>query len=410
MSAYNTSGLKPANEKRVVKARIKMLMNAPFFGTLAVRLKIMMAGDWLPTAATDGKHLYFNEDFLESLDDKELEFLIGHEIMHCVYEHMMRRGSRDPGLWNAAADFVINLELVDQSIGKMPKVGLLDEKYRGLTSNEVYDLLYEEQEKNGDQGYETMDVHMEPGQGDPNGGEGKDGNDGKGAPNGPVSISKEEANQISDDIKQAVIEASQQAGAGNVPGGVKRMLKDLLEPEMDWTELLQMEIDSAFKSDFAFIRPNRKASSMGGIVLPGLDTDTMIKVAIAIDTSGSISHDMLRDFLSEVKGIMDQHQDFEVKLWFFDTSTYTVHTFTPDNMNDILTVEIEGGGGTCFDCNFEMMKDIELVPERFIMFTDGYPFGSWGDEAYCDTIFVVHGNGASDAPFGQTVRYTREAR
>jgi predicted metal-dependent peptidase len=280
----------------------------------------------------------------------------------------------------------------------MPKVGLLDEKYRDLTSNEVYDLLYEEQEKNGDQGYETMDVHMEPGKGDPNEGDG-DGEDGKGAPNGPVQISKDEAKQLSDDMKQA--------GAGNVPGGVKRLLKDLLEPEMDWRELLQMDIDSAFKSDFTFARPNRKASSMGGIVLPGLDTDTMIKVAIAIDTSGSISHDMLRDFLSEVKGIMDQHQDFELKLWFFDTSTYTVHSFTPDNMTDILEVNIEGGGGTCFDVNFEMMKEIDLVPERFIMFTDGYPFGSWGDEMYCETIFLIHGNGASDAPFGTTLRYTR---
>lgn len=404
MTAYSTSGLKPENEKRVVKARIKMLMNAPFFGTLAIRLKILKAGDWLPTAATDGKHLYFNENFLESLDDQELEFLICHEIMHCVYEHMMRRGSRDPALWNAAADFVINLEIVDQNLGKMPKVGLLDEKYRGLSSNEVYDLLYQEQKDKGEQGYKTMDVHMEPGQGDPQDG---DGNGNTDPWKGPIGISKEEAKQLSDEIKQAVIEAAKQAGAGNIPGGVKRMLKELLEPEMDWRELLQMDIDSAFKSDFAWARPNRKISSMGGIVLPGLDTDSMVKVAVAIDTSGSISHDMLRDFLSEIKGIMDQHTDFEIKLWFFDTTTYTVHNFTPDNMDDMISVEIEGGGGTCFDCNFNMMKEIDLVPERLLIFTDGYPFGSWGDDSYCDTIFVIHGNGAQDAPFGQTVRYTR---
>jgi len=406
MAQYNSSGLKPQNEKRVVAARIRMLMNAPFFGTLAVRLRIVKAGDWLPTAATDGKHLYFNEEFLESLSDPELDFLICHEVMHCVYEHMFRCRSRDKALFNAAADFVINLEITEQGIGKMPEVGLLDHKYKGLATEEVYELLYNEQQEKGSQGYTTLDVHIEPN----TSGEGEDGSEGEGdgAINGPIAISKEEASQIKEEIKHAVIEAAKAAGASNTPGGVKRLLKDLLEPEMDWRELLQMQIDSAFKSDFTFSRPSRKSSSLGGIILPAMDTDQMVKVAVAIDTSGSIGDDMLRDFLSEVVGIMDQHADFEIKLWFFDTKAYTVHTYTPDNMTEMLDVEIEGKGGTDFMCNWDMLKEMDYVPERLIVFTDGYPFGSWGDENYCDTIFLIHGNPEATAPFGMTLHYSRK--
>lgn len=399
---YGNSGLPADIERTIISARVRMLINAPFFGTLATRLIIKKAGDWCPTFATDGKYLYVNPDFMQTLDKGELEFVVGHEVMHCVYDHMGRRGGRDPQLWNAAADFVINLELVDQNVGKMPAVGLLDEKYRGLSSDEVYELLEEEQEKNGDQGYETLDVHMD-------GSEGQGDADGDGdATNGPIPISEEEAKSLSDDIKNAVMEAAKAAGAGNTPAGVRRMIKDMVEPEMDWRELLQAELPSMFKDDYTFTRPSRKNSSLGGIYLPGQDQANRVECAIAIDTSGSISSSMIRDFLSEVKGIMDQFDDYKITMWFFDTQTYTVHTFDPDNLVELLEVEIEGGGGTCFDCNFELMKERDLVPEKFIMFTDGYPFGSWGDPDYCDSIFVIHGSPDITPPFGQGVYYDRK--
>jgi predicted metal-dependent peptidase len=399
MATYGKSGLSPEMERTIISARVRMLISAPFFGTLATRLIIKKAGDWCPTFATDGKYLYVNPEFMKELDKHELEFVVGHEVMHCVYDHMGRRGGRDPKLWNAAADFVINLELVDQNVGKMPKMGLLDEKYRGLSSDEVYELLEEEQDKNGDQGYETLDVHMEPNSG------GGDGDGDGDATNGPISISEEERKALSDEIKQAVMEAAKAAGAGNVPGGVKRMIKDLVEPEMDWRELLQAELPSMFKDDFTFSRPSRKNSSLGGIYLPGQDQANRVECAIAIDTSGSIGESMLRDFISEIKGIMDQFDDFVITMWFFDTQTYTVHKFNPDNLHDILEVEIEGGGGTDFVCNFDLMKEMDLVPEKYICFTDGFPWDSWGDPDYCSTIFVVHGSPDITAPFGQTVYY-----
>jgi predicted metal-dependent peptidase len=134
-----------------------------------------------------------------------------------------------------------------------------------------------------------------------------------------------------------------------------------------------------------------------------------IDVSVAIDMSGSISDKMAKDFLSEVKGIMDEYVDFKLDLWCFDTNVYNYAKFTADNADEIMAYEVKGGGGTDFEANWEFMKEQGIQPKKFIMFTDGYPCGGWGDEDYCDTIFIVKGNTEAQAPFGQTVIYEKEA-
>jgi predicted metal-dependent peptidase len=114
---------------------------------------------------------------------------------------------------------------------------------------------------------------------------------------------------------------------------------------------------------------------------------------------------MLRDILSEVKGIMQSFDDFKLQVWSFDTDVYGHTVFTPDNIDDIDTWEVQGGGGTAFEANWEFMKENEIAPKLFIMFTDGYPNDGWGDEDYCDTLFVIHGTTSITAPWGQTAYY-----
>jgi len=402
------------------------LLNAPFFGNLATRLKIVDATNWLQTAGTDGRHFYYNREFLESLDKSEMEFLMGHEVMHCVYDHMDRRGSRDPQLWNCAGDFVINLDLVDQGIGKIIHrppaqkdgdvdakgnpaiVPCYDEKFRDMSADQIYELLKNEQEQNNGKGQQhQFDVHMRPSDGD-NGDDGDDTGDGfdPTGKNGPIPMTAEEKAILKDEIRQATLEAAKAAGAGNCPGGVRRMIKDLTEPQMDWREILNAQIQSCVKSDYTWVRPSRKSSGMGGgIILPGQDYDTMVEVDFCIDTSGSISETMLRDFISEVKGIMEQFEDFKMRGWCFDTKTYTIHEYTPDNLDDIDEFPLEGGGGTMFECNWERMKHEEIMPNQFVVMTDGYPCNTWGDEDYCDTVFLIHGNKEIVAPFGLTCYY-----
>jgi predicted metal-dependent peptidase len=201
-----------------------------------------------------------------------------------------------------------------------------------------------------------------------------------------------------------MVAAAQSAGAGKMPAAIARMIKDFTEPKMDWRQLLRMNIQSILKSNYSFARPNRK-SQHSGAILPGMMNQDTIDVSVAIDMSGSISDAMAKDFLSEVKGIMDEYQDFKLDLWCFDTQVYNYAQFTGDSADDIMSYDVKGGGGTDFDANWEFMKDNDIQPKKFIMFTDGYPCGSWGDEDYCDTLFVIHGTESIVSPFGQTAYY-----
>jgi len=388
---------------KLITARVGLLLRHPFFGNLATRLKMVDASDWCHTLATDGRNFYFNYGFVNKLTPKEAEFGFAHEVLHNVFDHMGRRDSRDPQLSNIAADFATNQILKDERIGTVPSFIKIfqDDKYRGMSYEQIYDDLYEKAEKIdiGSLG-ELLDEHLD-GEGDDEGDDGEDGNkDGKGRPR----LTAEEKKQIRDEIKEAMVAAAQSAGAGRVPAGVQRMIKDFTEPKMDWRQLLRMNIQSILKSNFSFSRPNRK-SQHSGAILPGMTNDETIDVSIAIDMSGSISDAMAKDFLSEVKGIMDEYVDFKLDLWCFDTQVYGYAQFTGDTADEIMSYECKGGGGTDFDVNFDFMKNEGIEPKKFIMFTDGYPCGSWGDEEYCDTLFIVHGNETIVSPFGQTAYY-----
>ena len=393
--------------EKLTTARVGLLLKAPFFGNMATRMRLVCADDWCPTAATNGRDFYYNTKFVEKLSEKKLEFLFGHEILHCILDHFGRVGSRDRTLSNIAQDYAVNQILIDERIGeKITEVKICyDSKYRGMAWEEIYDELWDKAEKIsmedllkqlGDQ----LDEHIK--EGDGQGGEGD--KDGKG--NRPT-ISKEDAQKIKDEIKQAMIQSAAAAGAGRTPAGIMRMIKDLTEPKMDWRSLVRQEIQSIVRNDYSFTRPNRK-SMHSGAILPGMKEATTIDVAISIDMSGSIGQDDATTFLSEVKGIMDQYEDFKINIWCFDTEIYNHKAITHDEADELLSYEPMGGGGTDFEVNWTFMQENGIQPKKFIMFTDGYPCGGWGDEDYCDTIFIVKGNTSAEAPFGQTVIYEKE--
>ena len=386
--------------EKLVTARIGLLLRHPFFGNLATRMKLIDATNWCPTLATDGRNFYYNNDFVNKLTPKQAEFGFAHEVLHNVFDHIGRRENRDPQLSNIAADFAVNQILKDERIGEVPdwiKI-FQDNRYRGMSYEEIYSDL-ENRACKIDVGSlgELLDEHLD-GEGDGDG-EGGD-NDGKGRP----KLTPEEKKAIRDEIKEAMVAAAQAAGAGKVPAGIARLIKDFTEPKMDWRQLLRMNIQSIIKSNYSFSRPNRKSQHCGA-VLPGLLNEETIDVSVGIDMSGSISDAQAKDFISEVKGIMEEYKEFKLDLWCFDTAVYNYAKFTGDNADDIMSYEVKGGGGTLFEANWEFMKEEGIEPKRFIMFTDGYPGGSWGDEDYCETLFVIHGNETIIAPFGQTAYY-----
>ena len=381
--------------QNISKARLKLLFNQPFFGTLAMQLKLVDATDagWCPTAAVDGRNIYYNREFFKDLDLDELVFVLCHEILHVALDHFGRRTHRDPTYWNMANDYVINAMLINDKIGKMPtkpvtdpnaqngetsqRVGLYEAKYANMTSEAVYDDLQKRKVKK----QMTLDVHLEMG---------NDANDGKGKQQTkgiPVKVSEDDLKGIREEIKNKVMQAAQ-AAAGKMPASMKRLLDDLLEPKINWRELLQQNIQSCLTDDFSWMRPNRK-HMYGGIFLPSLKKDETIDIQIAIDMSGSISDAMAKDFLSEVVGIMESYTSYKVGILCFDTQVYNYAEFTKDNEADIMSYECKGGGGTSFEAFWDYWIEHELEPKKAVIFTDGFPCGTWGPENYADTLWII---------------------
>ena len=398
--------------EKLITARVGLLLRASFFGNLATRLKLVNADEWCPTAATDGRNFYYNTRFIDMLKPKEVEFLFGHEVLHCVYDHMGRRGDRDPQLWNVADDYCVNADLKKHRVGEFITTVpcLYDSKYEGKSAEEVYDDLYENAEKIdiGSLIDKLLDDHLDGEGTDANGDKNSDEKSGSGS--GKPKLTDEEKQQIKDEIKEAVLAAAAASdGAGNLPAGVRRIIQDMTAPKMNWRELLRMQLESTIKSDYSWMRSSRKGWDMDA-VMPGQKPDELIDIAVFIDASGSIDGKMLKDFLSETSGIMDQFASYRVHLATFDTKVYNPQQFDSENLDSIADYEVEGGGGTDFDSIFEYLKDQQIEPKRLVVFTDGYPCGSWGDEVYADTVWIIHGNTTIVPPWGQYAYYEEESK
>lgn len=443
-------------QNRMIIARTALMLTHQFFGVLASRLRPVANNTWCRTMAVDGKHLFYNVEFVMGVQDpakkdmykeaireklpdvteEQLEAMtngltneniiavICHEILHCAYDHFLRRGMRDPRRFNRAADYAINQIIDRDGIGKLPDGCLLDKKFENMTAEEIY-LLLEEEEQQGQGQQQKQQGGSGDGQGQSRGTMGDLAN---GSPKGSTidqhdvpqdgeNGSDEETRKgYMDDFKQAMMNA---ARAGGTPAEIARMIKNFKEPKIDWRSKLQRTLRSWLKSDATYQTPSRrswstgfgaKGSFYGSPIYPGMKPDEDIDIAIALDASGSISEDMLRDFIGEVLGITKQFKQFKIRIMTFDTQVYTVKDYKTGEEKKILEYPIYGGGGTDFDAVWEHMKQDNYVPKQLIMFTDGEPWQSWGDPNYCKTLFVIHSNPNKEAPFGETVHYEYEKK
>ena len=390
--------------ERLITARIGLLLKHSFFGNLATRLTLTNADEWLTTAATDGRKFYYNSRFVMMLKQKEVEFLVGHEVLHVVYDHLGRRIDRDPEIWNIANDYAVNADLRKHKVGEMITTVpcLYEKKYENWASEDIYeDLMKNFQYISIDDLLDQMiDDHIDGDGDESEDGDGNENRKGKGRP----KLSEAEKEEIRQEMKQAILNAAQQAEAGSMPAGVERLIKQMTDPVMPWRELIQTNLTSAIKSDYTWMRPSRRSWHMDAI-MPGMNPGEEIDVDIYIDMSGSISNKQGMQFLSEVAGMMDAFDGYNLRVTCFDTKCYNTQEFSSENMENIEEYELHGGGGTDFDCIFDDLKEAGRVPNRLIVFTDGYPFGSWGDADYCDTTWIIHGDPNPNPPFGTYAIY-----
>jgi predicted metal-dependent peptidase len=389
----------------LVGARIGLLLRHSFFGNLATRMKLVNADEWCSTAATDGTTFYYNSRFIKMLKPKEIEFLFGHEVLHVVYDHMGRRVDRDPQMWNIADDYAVNADLKRHHVGQFITTVpcLYETKYDGKPAEEIYDDLMKNVKKINVEDLidQLLDDHLDD--------EGEDGdNEGEGEGNKkgkrPKQMTPEERERARQEIKQAIIGAAQSAEAGTLPKGVERLIQQHTNPVMPWRELIQTNLTSAIRTDFSWMRPSRRGWHSDAI-MPGMTPGEEIDVVVSIDMSGSISNKQAQAFLGEIGGMMSSFDGYKVHVFCFDTDTYNPQDFSSENMESIDNYEVMGGGGTDFDAIFRYLKENAIEPKRLIVFTDGYPCGSWGDADYCDTTWIIHGDKNPNPPFGTFALY-----
>ena len=343
--------------EEIVTVRVSLLFNFPFFGTLALRLNIVDASRWCKTMTTDGKNIYYNRDWVKTLSRPKLHFALTHTVLHCVYDHLGRRGNRDKQLWDMSTDYIVNYTLVKENIGEPIEKGLLyDEKFTDeMSVEEVYKIL----EQNSTKIQIPFDQHMDLGsdQRDENGQSVSVTVMGDG--NGPPQLTEADIEKLHNEMKAAVINAAQQ-NAGKLPGGIQRLLENLTEPKLNWRQLITAHIQSLVKDDYTFTRFSKKTWGLGGkFLIPGQNFLDTIDILCCVDTSGSITDDILRTFLSEVKGIIEVFPQFTLRFMTWDTRVYNYTEFTPSNIDELLngTYSFDGGGGTSPACIWEYMDE-----------------------------------------------------
>jgi predicted metal-dependent peptidase len=377
-----------------------VLMHVPFFAALLLDRMTMKVGKFpnIPTAGTDGKTVWFDEDFLNSLTLKEAMFVCCHEVAHAMWMHM-DRAKKYEGLgtvngrpfnamkWNMAADYVINYLLREANIGTMPAGGLFDHRFTSdMSVEEVYALLP-----------------------DPPPGGGCSGSGGKGGGSGgrddkpgfdvhvpaPAEASQEE-------WKRAVAGAVQAAkAAGKLPGPLERFAEALLNPQVTWQEVLRRRLMALVGRDsHTWAKLHRRRLVAQGVVMPGYTGHAAGTIVIAVDTSGSISDRELTVFLTEVQAILDDVQPQETVLIACDTRVQDVYTLYPGDSLAALQPKLGGGGGTFFDPPFKWAEERGVRPDALVYLTDMY--GTFPADPGYPVVWCATSD--REGPFGETVR------
>jgi predicted metal-dependent peptidase len=387
---------------RIQKARTTLLLDHPFFGSLLFRLKGHESRS-IKTMATDGISLHWNPDFVETLNAATLAGTLAHEVMHPALHHHARRSGRDPKLWNMACDYAINPLLVDAGLS-LPEGILLDDRFRGMSAEQNYNLL--EMESESDQGSGEEEEKRQPG------GDGStDAPPDHDEPSAPETeggigqvldapLPDEETPTVEEQMREWNVAVNQAATvarqAGKFPAGLERTLEGAAEAAVDWRELLRRLWSDTTPADYSWMRPNRR-HLWTGLYLPGVVRDGVGEVALAVDCSGSVNARQLRLFEAEARSILEGQRPERVYVLYFDAAVHKVETYEAGQRIDL---HPQGGGGTEFGPCFEWLQEHGVQPQCLVFLTDLY--GSFPPGAPTYPVLWAS-TGGRTAPFGEVI-------
>lgn len=391
-------------EQRLSKAIVDIMGNPKYVALAGV----LMIGDRtvvddIPTACTNGRDEMYGRDFVDSLNDAELRFLVLHEVYHKLYKHLItwrHLHDDDPQLANQACDYVINVKIADDNRdgwATMPQGGCYSEKYRGWDSAAVFHDIRE----NGSPQDQQQGSGQGSGDGQPQQPQGFDDHDWDGA----AELTPDEKRELARDVDEAIRQGA--LIAGKVGSGGDRDLDDLLTPQIDWREVLREFINTTCAgNDYStWQRPNRRYVSSGYYMPSGI-SEQVGELVIAVDTSGSIGQVELTAFMSEIRSICDTVQPERIRLLYWDTKICQDEKYDMHQLDDLVkTTKPKGGGGTNVECVTEYLTAEGIKPQAAIVLTDGYLGGSWGQWA-CPVLWCILDNKSAKPDTGKYVNIT----
>ena len=376
-------------QQRITRSSVQLMRSKQFCllsGILVMGKREIKEG--CGTAYTNGRDTYFDPKFIETLNEKQLNFLTAHEAWHIALKQITtykKLWQENPRLCNQAADYVANIMIVDADpngeIVQFIEGGCLDEKYRGWNTKQVFDDLLQNPPPEGGSG---------------SGGEPYDEHDFE---------SGDEMTEVEKQaLEKAVDEALRQGTllAGKMGGNVDRSIQQMLEPKVDWREELRdfVAAISNEKEMSTWRKPSRRHLHTG-TYLPSMYSETVGDIVVGIDTSGSIGSEELSQFLGEVQRVCELTNPSKLHILWWDTEVAGVDEFDQNNYEGLANrVKPAGGGGTDVACVFKYVDEHGLKPEAAIILTDGYT--PWCDAPKYPTLFAM--NTRVVAPFGKTVR------
>lgn len=369
------------------------------------------------TAATNGRDTIYGREFVDGLTDKELAFLVLHENMHKCYRHLTTwRGlyEKNSSLANVACDHVINIQLRDMDpygkfvtmpvykdgpmIGK--NMGCFDERFRGMDAKQVFDILEKECDgKSG--GNEKTDGVSDSSGGHGNNQGGLDDHDWEGA----KQLSADEQKQLAQDIEGAL----RQGGiyAGKVGGDMLREVKEMIEPKVDWRDVLRRFIRVSLKDrDQPSWRRAHRNYLWQDVILPAIMGKRMKHLVVMFDTSGSIQGEMLSLFMGELNKVISSVNPDQIDVLYWDTEVAGHETYKGGDKKDLVhRTKPRGGGGTDPDCLPPYIAQKGLNPDAFIVLTDGYMSSDSRKWAAISkpVLWCIIGNTNFQVPKGQVV-------
>ena len=366
-------------QRKLVRSKVRLMVDKDknglgFYASVLYKMPLVVKNE-IPTMATDGTNIFYNEEFTDNLSEAELDFVLCHECLHRVLLHHLRHGKRDAELWNIACDYAINYSLVESGLTQMPKGGLLDSKYKGMRAEKIYDILNSKAEEKPKPQSWGMVIPQE-------------------------GMSEDQIKQEVAKINAETVMAVNTAKAiGKLPSSVKQIINEMKRSQVDWTDVLRRHVVGDQPEGYSYRRPNKRQWDINRVITPVSNKVGVGDIVIGVDSSGSVSNKELKHFLGELNSLSEEIKPNSITVITCDAIIQTVKRYEHGDV--IEDIKCNGRGGTCVTPVFDYIRLNNLNVDSMIYFTD---LGIWDYPKHVEfpLLWVSTDVNQDEAPVGNT--------